>query len=261
VRIWDVPTGKCLATCAGHEAYVTHVAISSDGRLVASAAEDSTVRLWDSATGKALATLTDGQPPLRVYFNSVVFSPDGAKVIAVGPTVSGSVAILWDVASRAVVHRMPLAGETGTALAISPDGKLLAVASDTVDQANRRGQEYSGARIRFMAMDTKALVREIRVGSIKRVRDMDFSPDGNSLASACPGDKESAAIWKVATGTCQTTFHPANYGIGGAWAVRFSPGGRSIVCGCAGLIRIVAAPAPAPAQLVALVVPVPPPMH
>ncbi len=46
-----------LQTLEGHFSYVTILAFSLDGKLLASASGDMAVRLWDSHSGAALHTL------------------------------------------------------------------------------------------------------------------------------------------------------------------------------------------------------------
>ena len=57
VKLWDVTTGKELATLKGHTDAVSSVAFAPDGKTLATGSVDQTVKLWDVTTGKELATL------------------------------------------------------------------------------------------------------------------------------------------------------------------------------------------------------------
>ena len=55
--MWDVATGRCVATLEGHSLRVKSVAVFPDGRRVVSASWDNTLKVWDVETGECLATL------------------------------------------------------------------------------------------------------------------------------------------------------------------------------------------------------------
>jgi WD40 repeat protein len=79
VRLWDAVTGAPLQALEGHSSWVSSVAFSPDGKLVATGSDDETVRLWDAVMGAPLQAL-EGHSR---YVSSVAFSPDG-KLVASG---------------------------------------------------------------------------------------------------------------------------------------------------------------------------------
>ena len=78
IMIWDLETGKSLATLLGHEWSVLSLAYSPDGKTLASGGLDERIRIWDVATWKEVGTWKSHTGPV----NSVVFSPDMAAVLA-----------------------------------------------------------------------------------------------------------------------------------------------------------------------------------
>ena len=93
VHIWDTRIRKQEVfprTLAGHNKLVRSVAVSRDGRFIASGSDDGTVRIWNGVTGVQIGPpLSSPHPTPGVEI--VAFSPHG-KVLSV--TRNGG--YLWD---------------------------------------------------------------------------------------------------------------------------------------------------------------------
>lgn len=213
IKLWDVATGKELATLRGHARGAGGLAFSPDGRLLVSvgtAVSDAPpeVKLWDVTRAAELATF----PAHGNGFASLAFSPDG-RVLALGEFAAydrqvGSfkeAAIrLWDVTlrkERAVLRGFPC---SVAALAFAPDGKTLASANHT--------QHQKPGDIKLWDVATAA-ERATLKGHVGPVLCLAFSPDGQVLASGGEGpwvqDKQrprysnprgEVKLWDVRTG-------------------------------------------------------------
>jgi WD40 repeat protein len=139
IKLWDVKTGKELATLKGEWGTVLSVVFSPNGKLLASGHDRHVVKLWDVASRKESV-------PLRwrgdlANCKSVAFSPDGKALAA----ACDSKVRWWDVSTG---NELPaLEGHTTqfVSVAFSPDGKLLA--SGSIDRtiklwkiADRKGK-------------------------------------------------------------------------------------------------------------------------
>ena len=90
VRLWDIATGKELRTFTGHHGGAWSVAITPDGRMLATGGEDKTVRLWEIASGAERGHIT-GHKDSVLY---VDFAPDGRLLAAASYDAP---VYLWDV--------------------------------------------------------------------------------------------------------------------------------------------------------------------
>jgi WD40 repeat protein len=173
VKVWDTAGGG-PRHFKGHDGLVLGVALTADGKLLASASSDKTVRLWDVAAGKELKKMEGHTADV----NSVALSADG-KLLASGG--KDKLVIVWDVSSGKPAHT--LKGHTGevTSVALSADGKLLA----------------SGGKDKTVRLwDTAAGKEVATVKAPDEVLGVALTPDGKVLAAG--GRGKSAKVWSVA---------------------------------------------------------------
>jgi WD40 repeat protein/serine/threonine protein kinase len=107
VQLWEIRTGRTVATLRGHKGFIQCVALSLDGRRIASAGYDGLVKIWDTATGQETLTLRGHTDSV----SSVAFSPDGHFIASASR--DGTVRI-WD--------GRPLSSRSGHIPSPSPRG-------------------------------------------------------------------------------------------------------------------------------------------
>ncbi len=122
--LWDANEGKRLTVFKGHSEIVRQIAISRDGKKVASVGNHD-VRLWDADTGKNTATF-EPFPGL----GTPVFSYDG-NILACGSQdeparVAPGTVHLYEVSTGKVLAALKGHMEVARVMAFSPDGRLLA---------------------------------------------------------------------------------------------------------------------------------------
>jgi WD40 repeat protein len=142
------------------------------------------VLLWDVAADGRAARLAGRLIGMSERIQAVAFSPDGAKLAAVGgsPGRFGEVQ-LWDVAEQKLERSLLLGGDTLYGGGWSPDGKLLAFGGG--DTSVRALDTASGELVFFNAASEDLAL------------DVAFSKDGSHLVSA--GRDRALKLFQVAT--------------------------------------------------------------
>ena len=180
------------------------VAMSADGKLLASDGVKGQIRLWNPTTGEELPTPVpmQGDRPLA-------FAPDG-KHLAAATGNRGGVRV-YEVATGKVRFEFQDHTDFVWALAYSPDGKLLLAADRT----------------------PKTVVWDLQTGQVKAtlevrdaVRSAVFAPDGNTVALACVDT--GIRLWDVAALKERLRLEGHD---GQTWAATFTRDGRTLITG------------------------------
>jgi WD40 repeat protein len=122
IHLWNPQTGEHLRTLSGHTTDISSVALSPDGRYLASSScrcPKSNVKVWDLGSGKLLHDRLGHKRSTR----SVTIDAAG-RILCTG----GNKIKIWDLASG---ERLCTLGHTSVAscLAMAPNGQLLASGS------------------------------------------------------------------------------------------------------------------------------------
>ncbi len=198
---WDLSTGKLRKTLDAQRA----LAISPDGRTLATGTADGTVQLLDLETHQPQATAHGHRD--RVFGGA--FSPDGQTLATASR--DGSVR-LWKIPGLHDVTALAGYAMFMRSVAFAPDGKLLASVGD----------------------DGKLRYWDARVGSAQhvvaahsdRIWCVVFSPDGRTLATA--SSDKTIKLWNASDAThCLTLLpYPAS-----AATMAFLADGKTLVTG------------------------------
>jgi WD40 repeat protein len=121
VKVWDAATGKELLTLSLPDK-PNSVAISRDGKVIATALQDSTARLYDATTGKELRVL---RGHTRSLFG-VAFSPDGERLVTC--SLADESVKLWDARTGEEIMTLERGNDMIRGVAFSPDGHKIVAA-------------------------------------------------------------------------------------------------------------------------------------
>jgi WD40 repeat protein len=197
--------GGPAQTIHGRGAEFSMLALSPDGRLLATTGADFSIHIWDVASGK-LAHATSGQ-----YTPSVVaFTPDGRRVaVNGGGTDLGSALQIWEIARKEQLAA-PKVKQRIVGASYSKDGVYLAVSAPSLEVFDTR---------------TNASVGQFDCGSAPALSPV-FSPNRKWVAANCGG---VVTVWPMSGSV--DAFHFGDAAEANNGPVLFSPDGRLLAAG------------------------------
>jgi WD40 repeat protein len=208
VDLWDVASGQQLGGALTIESTLPGGMVFSPDSTMLATADGATVSFWDVAISRQIgATLNGAAGPIAVSPNGQVLGATTRQ--GPGTWYSG----LWNIAThREIGGALKYGGprNMATAVAISPDGKILAVG----------GNENVGTQLWDIA--TRRKIGTVRVSSDSEIGALAFSPDGKYLAIAGAG-----YTWLWDMHKHRITGRPM-INRGGVTSVGFSPDGKII---------------------------------
>ena len=188
------------------------------------------IHVWNAVTGQITRAVGDGD----IDFREIALSPDGTNLAILEHPARLR---LWDLASLKEQRRWHAANdENAECIRFSRDGHTVAVGVTRMDREAKRYEKFVDL------WDTSAPTERRRriVGHWLWLRDLQFSPDGKTLATASEetevnnaGQKVgpehgSTRIWDVANGREQKRFSVEAAHV---QSLAFSPDGRLLAAG------------------------------
>lgn len=206
LRAWNIGDGRQMWNIRIEEygGWVDAVDISHDDTVAVTVSNGNHLKVWCLARYACLCSIIDeaSDGALRRLLG-VRFLPGSRRCVTYGNACK-----VWDTQTGHCIHDF---GFGCTCISVSPDGRLLAVAT--------------GFDLQIWDVETRTR-RNVLAGHVNVVTCLCFSPDGQSV---CSGSADhTVRLWDVKTG-CELRI----IGVHSNWVscVQFSPNGRQIMSG------------------------------
>jgi WD40 repeat protein len=207
-RAWEAATGK-VARHFEHASGVSAIALSADGRQLATGHEDKAVRIWETLTGRPLGQSIEALGTIR----QIQFSPDGRRLaICTDASGTGGIVEVRDVGSGAVIGQPLLHRDEVNSFEFSHDGRSIATACE--DHTARVWESETGYPVSPWLPHDYEVLRAA------------FSPEATRLVTQ--SRRGAVRLWNARTGEPITApiLYTRYSGDGG---VSYSPDGRRLL--------------------------------
>ncbi len=175
---WDFQSGARISVIHSHTDKIICVAISPDGKLIATGSKDNTIRLFETEYLREIQNL-----PMHHSgdVTTLSFSPD-SKLLLSGSKDKN--VVLWDLETIGNIKIFQGNSKKVNAVAFSPDGKFIASGGD--DMFIRIWDLYNIEKPIYVLR-----------GHGRAINTIDFTPDGRFLGSA--SDDHKIRLWEYKT--------------------------------------------------------------
>jgi WD40 repeat protein len=195
----------------------TSVAVTRDGKLLASSKNDGSIAIWDLETRKVRSTFRGHKSGVT----HAAFNRDGTLLASASHDKTVK---LWDVATGQTIAT--LTGHTGevSGVAFSPDGKWVASGSQVLVNAKNSDLRYQDGEVRLWNVADRKQERVLFPKQSAGVTFVDFSPDGLTVAASMT-HRSDVHLLETASGKILDHF---SGGSGWVYRVAFSPDGKTL---------------------------------
>ncbi len=189
VRLWELPSGKHLATCTGHADWVNSLAFDDERDLLISAGRDGRLFSWRSPAGTRHRRLRRRRRPF------ICMQPWSHRTLAVCGTADGML-FVWD--PRTGSERVSVDAHDGAVACLAVDNRNYLCATGGSDCRIRLWSLPAGKSLRSMtAHKSKRRLIGLPIET-DSVLCLAISPDGTALASG--GTDGEVILWSLPGG-------------------------------------------------------------
>ncbi len=220
VIVWNARSGGTLRRFRGRDGYQSlwPLCFSPDSKRLAYQAGRPNNLVVRDLQGDRVVELA--RPPYSMMVSNVVFTPDGKSLVVSegGEYVTAATVKVFDAESGKELLALDGAKPKGVALALSPDGKSVALSCEAPDKQHC---------VRLFDLTTGRALRTLEGTTPKGIEDLAFDSRGERLAGVCRGG--SVQIWAPKTDKLLRTVQGLATPLFGGLSWDFSPDGRRLV--------------------------------